>query len=57
MIGTLKNLLTGELVRVHSTTRHSLSSYGQAVWIDKNNECYGIVGMPIPGFELIKKGK
>lgn len=45
---TLRNVLTGEEVRVHATTDHPDSSYGQAVWVDDENNSYCIVDLPVP---------
>jgi len=42
MKAEIENIITGETVKVHATTEHSMSSYGQKVWIDSDGECYGI---------------
>lgn len=48
----LTNLLTGEKIKVHATTDHPDSSYNQPVWVDKDNNCYGQVDMPILGYKI-----
>lgn len=40
MKATIINKLTGERIEVRSTTRHPMSSYGQAVWVDRDNNPY-----------------
>lgn len=40
MKATLINKLTGERIEVRSTTRHPASSYGQAIWVDRDNNHY-----------------
>ena len=40
MKATIINKLTGERIEVRSTTRHPMSSYGQAVWVDRDNNAY-----------------
>lgn len=54
MEAVFKSLLTGEEVRVHSTTDHPCSSYGQAVWVDGDNNCVGVVGLPLSGYLVVK---
>lgn len=50
----LKNLMTGKEVEVTSTTEHATSSYGQPVWVDKNNQAYCQVGSEKPFYEVIE---
>lgn len=52
MKAILTNLLTGERIPVESTTEHSACSYGQAVWVDENNEPYGQCNLPLFGYEI-----
>lgn len=40
MKATIINKQTGERIEVRSTTRHPASSYGQAIWVDSNNNPY-----------------
>ena len=40
MKATIINKLTGERIEQRSTSRHPASSYGQAVWVDRNNNPY-----------------
>ena len=40
MKATIINKLTGERIEVRSTSRHPASSYGQAVWVDRDNNPY-----------------
>lgn len=40
MKATIINKQTGERIEVRSTTRHPMSSYGQAVWVDRDNNAY-----------------
>lgn len=40
MRATLINNATGERIEVRSTTNHPSSSYGEPVWVDKNNIAY-----------------
>lgn len=40
MKATIINKLTGERIEVRSTSRHPASSYGQAIWVDSNNNPY-----------------
>ena len=49
----LKNLINGTIIEVHPSTKHPNSSYGQPVWVDKNNNDYGQVGLPLLGYELV----
>ena len=51
----LKNLMTGEVVIVRSTTDHSTSSYGQPVWVDADGKSYGIVSdVPPIGYDFLE---
>ena len=52
MKAAITNQITGEIVLVESTTEHSASSYGKAVWISETGECFGQVDMPVLGFSL-----
>ena len=40
MKATIINKLTGERIEVRSTSRHPMCSYGQAIWVDRNNNPY-----------------
>lgn len=46
MKATIINKLTGERIEVRSTTRHPSCSYGQAVWVDRDNNAYLQVNCP-----------
>ena len=48
----LKNLVNGMKVKVYATTEHPTSSYGQPVWVDKEGNAYGQVGMTSPFYEI-----
>lgn len=51
----IKNLLTGKIIEVFKTTNHSMSSYNQEVWIDKENNCYGQCNLGLPiGYIKVK---
>jgi len=52
MDAVLTNNVTGEKVKVHSTTEHPDSSYGKAVWVDDNNQSYCQVGMEKPFYSV-----
>ena len=56
MKATLINNATGERIEVRSTTNHPSSSYGEPVWVDKNNIAYLQVGLetlnPIYSIEI-----
>ena len=54
MKAIIKNKLDGNIVSVTSTTEHPDSSYGQAVWVDDNNNSYCVVGMEAPMYEVVK---
>ena len=53
---TKKAILVGNLnglkVKVHATTDHPDSSYGQEVWVDDNDVAYCIVGKEAPLFKV-----
>ena len=51
----LKNNFSGELIEVDQTTDHPDSSYGKAVWVDKNNLAYCQVGMEAPFYSVIQE--
>ena len=54
MKAKLKNLLTGEVVDVHSTTDSVDSSYGFECWVDDNGQSYGQCQFGAPfGFERV----
>ena len=58
MKAKIKNLLSGKIVTVEKTTNHPMSSYNQAVWVDKNGNCYGQCNLGVPvGYELILERK
>lgn len=40
MRATIINKQTGERIEVRSTSRHPASNYGQAIWVDRNNNPY-----------------
>lgn len=52
MKATLINNITGAVVEVTATTEHPDSSYGKAVWVDKDNAAYLQVGMSSPFYTL-----
>lgn len=50
----LKSTLTGEAVVVRATTDHPQSSYGKAVWVDRDNQAICQQGLEfLSGYELI----
>lgn len=50
----IKNQLTGDVVLVKSTTNHPSSSYGKAVWVDRDNQAICQVGLEeMAGYTLI----
>lgn len=51
----LRNVINGVEVEVFATTDHPASSYGQAVWVDNNNEAYMQVNMPSPFYEIVNQ--
>lgn len=52
MKATLIINATGERIKVRSTTSHPASSYGQAVWVDDNDQAYFQVNMPNPFYSI-----
>ena len=48
MEAKLKNLLTGEIIQVHSTKSSIASSYGQECWVDDSGIVYGICDFGTP---------
>ena len=55
MKAKIRNILTDEIINVHSTTDSPDSSYGLKCWVDDNNNSYGQVQFGIPfGFELVE---
>lgn len=58
MRAKMKNLLTGNIFGVHSTTDSIDSSYGLECWVDDEGNSYGQCqfGAPI-GFELLPAGR
>ena len=55
MKAKLRNILTDEIIEVHSTTDLPDSSYGLAGWVDDNGESYGQCQFGAPfGFELVE---
>jgi len=54
MEAQLRNLLTGEIVDVYSTTDSADSSYGLECWVDDDGQSYGQCQFGAPlGFELL----
>lgn len=55
MKAKIKNIITDEIIEVHTTIDHVDSSYKYAVWVDDENNSYGQckLGPPI-GFEIIE---
>ena len=53
MIARVRNIITGEVVDVRSTTEHPDSSYGNPVWVDADNVAYGQVDLPMPLYEVM----
>lgn len=56
MKATLKNLVTGDLIKVESTKNHPDSSYGQEVWVTDDGQSIGIVNFPLVGYEIVNQG-
>ena len=55
MKAKLRNLLTGEIIDVHSTTDSPDSSYGLECWVDEDGNSYGQCQFGVPlGFKLIE---
>lgn len=44
MEAILIDMLSGDRIKVHDTTDHPTSSYGQAVWVDDKGNSYCQVG-------------
>lgn len=54
MKAILKNILTGEIIEVHSTTDSPDSSYGFECWVDEDRNSYGQCQFGAPlGFEIM----
>lgn len=54
MQARLRNVLTGKVVAVHSTTDSPDSSYGLECWVDRQGNSYGQCQFGAPfGFELL----
>lgn len=53
MRAKLRNILTGQVVDVRSTTEHPDSSYGKPVWVDADDVAYGQVDLPMPLYEVM----
>ena len=51
---TLRNIITGEEEKVHSTTEHPCSSYGIPVWVDEEGNAYTEVGRESPYYEIVE---
>lgn len=49
---TLKNMVNGVEVRVHATTEHPDSHYGQPVWVDDEGTAYCEVSLPSPFYQI-----
>lgn len=54
MKAKIKNKLNGDIIVVTSTTTHPDCSYGQAVWVDDNNNAYCVVGMESPMYDIVE---
>ena len=55
MKGKLKNIITEDIVDVHSTTDSSDSSYGFECWVDDDGNSYGQCQFGAPfGYELVE---
>jgi DNA-binding XRE family transcriptional regulator len=52
MRAKLRNILTGQVVDVRSTTEHPDSSYGKPVWVDADGTAYFQVDTPNPLYEV-----
>lgn len=58
MKAKLRNMITDEIVEVHSTTNSPDSSYGFACWVDDEGNSYGQCQFGAPfGFELMEVTK
>ena len=45
---TLKNVITGEKIKVYATCEHPQCHYGRAVWVDDENIAYLEVDCKVP---------
>lgn len=55
MEARLRNIMTNEIIVVHSTTDSPDSSYGLEAWVDDDGQSYGQCQFGAPfGFELIE---
>ena len=52
MEAILRSNLNGASVKVHSTTDHPDSHYGQPVWVDDDNIAYCQVGHEAPWYTI-----
>ncbi len=56
MQAKLRNLITNEIIDVHSTAGSADSSYGQECWVDDDGNFYGQCQFGAPaGFDFIKE--
>lgn len=55
MEAILIDKLSGVRVKVHDTTDHTMSSYGQPVWVDDDDNAYCQVGLESPAMYGIVK--
>ena len=51
---TLRNVVNGVEVRVHATTEHPDSSYGQPVWVDDEGQAYCQCDIFNPFYEVVE---
>ena len=55
MKANLRNILTGDIVSVHSSTDSPDSSYGLECWVDDDGNSYGQCQFGAPfGFEIVE---
>ena len=54
MTARIRNIMTGQVVEVHSTTEHPDSSYGKPVWVDSEGIAYFQCDMPNPLYEVLE---
>jgi len=55
MKAKLKNIMTDEIIAVHSTTDSPDSSYGLECWVDDEGNSYGQCQFGAPlGFEIVE---
>lgn len=52
MKAIITNLINDVSVEVYSTTEHSASSYGRAIWVDDENNPYFEVGTCPPFYKI-----